>query len=189
MDLGNWIELAEGLWEQGLHVEVCGARDVLMAGQVSGDGGRVLALAKFLALTGDERARPLLLWLARNGRADMRYRAARELLDTDDRQTGVDTLVELSGADPWDMWTATDVARSLVQVGAEEHAVRLLVRMVEQTPADRWDRLAGAIELLCRIRPAQARRVLLVPEGSPLVDDPDSRVAAALRGLLAQGED
>ncbi|NJP46474.1 serine protease [Actinacidiphila epipremni] len=187
MALAAWIMLADGLWELGRKSEVSGACHTLLEGRLSVDDHTAMALARILQRVGDKRAQQIMRLLTASGYREIRYRAARELLDSGDRQAGLDALRELSKADPADLWDVLGVARSLLEVNAEEDAVRLLVRLVQQTPAGRWESCSGAIELLCRLRPAEARRVLFGPAvDRGLFDVPNSRVTNALRRLRTE---
>ncbi|RKN04615.1 serine protease [Streptomyces radicis] len=160
-ELDDWLALARSLWEQGLTDEVRAALDTLMRGRVTASPATALTLARLLRDAADGRHRELLRWLARHADPQIRREAAMDLVESDDRQTGVDALVELSRGELQDTAESLDVVRGLLAVDARQAGVELLLRLVERPPTDVWNARTEAFDLLCRVRPAEGRRALL----------------------------
>ncbi|MCX5440912.1 serine protease [Streptomyces sp. NBC_00063] len=121
----------------------------------------VWSIAGLLAEIRDERNRQMLLWLARNGSGGPRRAAAAALLETDDRQHGIEALVSESTGPPGHITSAVELVHSLLLVGAEDQAVSLLHRAISDIAPDNSHQRCTAFDLMSWLRPAQARHVLL----------------------------
>ncbi|GAB2620559.1 hypothetical protein GCM10027168_60770 [Streptomyces capparidis] len=185
MDLDDWVLLARRLWEEGLTDQVRAACDALLREGVNTSPFVALSLGRLLREVGHPQHRPLLRRLAVHGDDRVRHAAALELVESGDPQ-GAEALLALAESPLPDIREAVRVAESLLRVKAEQDAVRLLLRLAERTPTDWWSGRSTVFDLLCRVRPAEGRRVLLgLAEARALVGE---EVLDAADHLLRLGE-
>ncbi|MGO8893683.1 MAG: trypsin-like peptidase domain-containing protein [Streptosporangiaceae bacterium] len=182
----DWIDLARVLWNEGYTREVVGAVDSMLGRTSFGsEDYSLLEMAEFLYEIGHPQGRPVLLQIAGNAGGSLRQNAAEYLLDTDDRQAGRDALVDLAQEGPTDAHDAVELVRTLLLIGAEDTAERLLQRIISSRP-DTWNDRNDALELLCQLRPTEGRRVLLALVDANELDEREVQKAA--RNLLLLGE-
>jgi tetratricopeptide (TPR) repeat protein len=162
IELRDWTMLARVISRQGRVEDVREAVNrLLMRGFRHYSEWDVWSIADLLAEIGDDRNRQMLLWLARNGSGGPRRAAAAALLETDDRQHGIEALVSESTGPLGHITSAVELVRSLLLVGAEDQAVSLLHRAIGDIEPDNAYQRCTAFDLMSWLRPAEARQVLL----------------------------
>ena len=181
----EWIDLARLLWGCGHVQEVGDAIDRVLGHSVLHDYS-ALTMAEFLHEIRNPKGLTLLLWIAQNASPRLRLKAAETLLDSDDRRAGISALLDLSRQNPTDTDDAIELVRTLLLVGAEDDAERLLHEIIRVTRPDRWSDRTDALDLLCQLRPGDGRQVLL--DLIQAEDLGDGEVLCAARNLLRLGE-